>query len=175
MYDVSISWTSRVLTVASLQRLEIEAFIPAPGDCQVQSMIKFLKAQSIVPIEIHRQPCEVYGQWPHTARQSTHLLQEFTWEVFNRLVAYSPELTPGDFHFFYTSRNSCPVKDSVFRMTERRRWVSEWFQSQAAEFYDTGYKSWSHGMTNISILVVSVLKNSSTLAASIPINWVLFL
>ena len=29
--------------------------------------------------------------------------------------------------------------------------VTQWFQSQAADFYDTGYKSWSHGMTNVSI------------------------
>ena len=70
----------------------------------------------------------------------------------------------------YTSINSWPVKFSVFRMTERRTWVLQWFQSQAAEFYNTGYKSWSHGMTNVSIPEVNMLKNSWTLAVSVPIN-----
>ena len=32
------------------------------------------------------------------------------------------------------------------------------------------YKSWSHGMTNVSNLEVNMLKNSSTLAVSVPIN-----
>ena len=39
--------------------------------------------------------------------------------------------------------------------------MSQWFQSQAADFYDTGYKSWSHGMTNVSTLAVSVPINLS--------------
>ena len=47
----------------------------------------------------------------------------------------------------------------------------KWFQSQAADFYDTGYKSWSHGMTNVSIPELNMLKNSSTLAASVPISF----
>ena len=33
-----------------------------------------------------------------------------------------------------------------------------------------GYKSWSHSMTNVSILEVKMLRNSSTLAVSVPIN-----
>ena len=47
------SGTSRVLTVASLQQLKMEALIPAPADCEVRSVIKFLNVQSIAPIEIH--------------------------------------------------------------------------------------------------------------------------
>ena len=39
-----------------------------------------------------------------------------------------------------------------------------------ADFYDTGYKRWSHGMTNVSIPEVNMLKNSSMLAVSLPIN-----
>ena len=48
--------------------------------------------------------------------------------------------------------------------------VTQWFQSQAADFYDTEIKSWSHGMTNVSFPEVNMLKNSSTLAVSVPIN-----
>ena len=52
--DACTRGTSRVLTVASLQRLKTEALIPAPADCEVQSVTKFLNAQSTAPIEIHR-------------------------------------------------------------------------------------------------------------------------
>ena len=46
-HDARTSGTFRVLTVASLQRLKLEALIPAPADCEVRSVIKFLNAQSI--------------------------------------------------------------------------------------------------------------------------------
>ena len=92
------SGTSRVLTVASLKRLNMEALIPAPADCEVQSVIKFFNAQSVAPIEIHRQLCT--GLSSHTARRSTHLLQEFSWKVFSHYPPYSPDLAPSDFHLF---------------------------------------------------------------------------
>ncbi|GFW85587.1 HTH_48 domain-containing protein [Trichonephila clavipes] len=38
----------------------MEALIPSPAACEVRSMIKFLNAQGIAPIEIHRQLCQVY-------------------------------------------------------------------------------------------------------------------
>ncbi|XP_023720754.1 uncharacterized protein LOC111871710 [Cryptotermes secundus] len=39
----------------------MEALIPTPADCEVRSVIRFLNAKSIAPIEIHRQLCRVYG------------------------------------------------------------------------------------------------------------------
>ncbi|PNF32058.1 hypothetical protein B7P43_G05746 [Cryptotermes secundus] len=39
----------------------MEALIECPADREVQSVIKFLNAQSIALIEIHRQLCRVYG------------------------------------------------------------------------------------------------------------------
>ena len=36
----------------------MEALIPAPANCEVLSSIKFLNAQAISPIEIHRQLCQ---------------------------------------------------------------------------------------------------------------------
>ena len=121
-------------------------------------LIKFLNAQSIAPIEIHRQLCQVYG--------NTHL-QKFGLEVFNIIHPIGRTSRPVISIISYNSRNYCPVSVSVFRMTERRRWVKQWFQSQAAYFYDTGYKSWSHGMTNVSVPEV---KNSPTLAVSLTKN-----
>jgi hypothetical protein len=47
---------------------------------------------------------------------------------------------------------------------------TQWFQSQAADFYGTVYRSWSHGMTNVSVPVANMLKKSLTLAVSVSIN-----
>jgi hypothetical protein len=47
---------------------------------------------------------------------------------------------------------------------------TQWFQSQASDFYDTVYISWSHGMTNVSIPVANMLKKSRKLAVSVAIN-----
>ena len=52
-HDECTSGTSRVFAVASLQRLKLEILIPAPADCEVRSVIKFVNAQSTAPIEIH--------------------------------------------------------------------------------------------------------------------------
>ena len=69
-HEACTSRTSRVLTVASLQRLKMEALIPAPDNCEVQYIRKFLNAQSIAPIEIHRQLCRIYG---HTRLNGLHI------------------------------------------------------------------------------------------------------
>ena len=144
----------------------MEALIPAPADCEVRSVIKFLNAQSMALIEIHRQLCQVYG---HTRLDGQHI--SCRGSARKSLIIHHPisrTSRPVISIFSYTSRNSCPI--SVFRMTERRRWVSQWFQSQTADFYDTIYKSSSHNMTNISITEVKMLENSSTLALSVLIN-----
>ena len=107
---------------------------------------------------------------PHTSWRFAHLLQEFTGRC---LIIHSiaQTLHPVISIFSYIPRNSCPVSVSIFRVTERRRWVSHSgcnprFQTSTTQ----GYKSWSHGMTNVSIPGVNMLKNSSTLAVSVPIN-----
>ena len=53
-HEVYTIGTSRVLTVASLQRLKIQAHIPAPANGEVQSVIKFLNAKSKMLIKIYR-------------------------------------------------------------------------------------------------------------------------
>ncbi|KAJ4427319.1 hypothetical protein ANN_24939 [Periplaneta americana] len=52
---------SRLVPVEWQQCSEMEALIPSPAACEVRSVIKFFNAQSIAPIEIHRQLCQVYG------------------------------------------------------------------------------------------------------------------
>ena len=165
-HDPCTCRNSRVLTIASLQGLKMEALIPVPTE--VWSMINFLNAQSIVPIKIHHQLCEVYG---HTrldgqlvscrssAGRCLIIIHPIAWTSCPVIAIFS-----------YTSRNFCPDSISVFKITEWQRWVSQSFQSQVADFYDIRYKSWSQNMTNVLILKVNMLKNSSTFAVSVPIN-----
>ena len=123
-----ISW---VLAVASLQLLKMEALIPAPAVCEVWSVIELLNAQSTAPIEIHRQPCQVFS---HTRLDSQHVSWRSSAGRYLIIIYPITDTSrPVISIFSYTLRNHCPV--SVFRMTERRKWVSQWFQSQVAEFY----------------------------------------
>ena len=97
-HEACTSGTSLVLTVASLQRLKLEALIPAPADCEVRSVIQFLKNKrrgmlSAGVVSLHD------NARPHTTRRSTHLLQEFSWEVFNH-PPHIADLAPSDFHLF---------------------------------------------------------------------------
>ena len=118
-YDVCTSGTSRVLSVALLQRLNMEALIPALSDCEVRSMIKVLNAQRIAPNEIHRKLCQVYG---HTRLDGQHIsCKNSAGRCLIIIHRISRTSRPVISIFSYTSRNSCPVSVSVFRMTKRRR------------------------------------------------------
>jgi histone-lysine N-methyltransferase SETMAR len=74
---------------------------------------------------------------PHTARRTASLLQEFSWEVFNH-PPYSPELAPSDFHLFLHLKK---FHQRFENDREAEKVVTKWFQSQAADFYDTGVQN----------------------------------
>ena len=117
-HDACTSGTFRVLTVASLQLLKLKALIPVPANSQVRFMTKFLNAQIIAPIEIHRQLWQVYGL---TRLDGQHISgKSSTWRcsIIHPIARTSHPVIS---IFSYTSRNSCSVSVSVFRMTERRR------------------------------------------------------
>ncbi|PNF17893.1 hypothetical protein B7P43_G02234 [Cryptotermes secundus] len=147
----------------------MEALIPTPADCEVWSVIKFLNAQSIAPIEIHRQLCRVYRpnfmskqmacRWCRqfsAGRQSVHdekrsgrpsiitddlveLVRECIMEnrrvTITELGSHVPQISPSLLHEIVTEH-------LLFRNFENDREaeivVTQWFQSQAADFYDTG-------------------------------------
>ena len=48
--------------------------------------------------------------------------------------------------------------------------VTQGFQSQAVDLHDIGIQKLSHGMTNVPIPEVNMLKHRSILAVSAPIN-----
>ena len=54
----------------------METLIPAPADCEVRSVIKFLNAQSIAPIEIHHTGL-VFGEFRVKIPVLTKLIRGF--------------------------------------------------------------------------------------------------
>ena len=132
----------------------MEALIPAPADCEVRSVIKF---------------------WMHSAwRRSKFIVSCARSMAMHGMTASLSAENRGPraqwFPSFLHSRNNCSVSVIVFRITERRRWVSQWFQSQAADFYDTGYKSWSMVWQMFLFRRWIYWKIAQTLAVSAPIN-----
>jgi histone-lysine N-methyltransferase SETMAR len=88
-----------------LQLLTLEALNPAPADCEVLSLIKFLNAQQKLRRAIQNKRRGMLSAGivflhdnarPHTARRTGSLMQEFSWEVFNH-PPYSPDLAASDF------------------------------------------------------------------------------
>ena len=167
-HDACTCRTRRILTVASLQRLKEEAFIPTPVDCEVRSLIKFFECTE--HNADRNSSSAVADLWPHMVRRSTHLLQEFSWEVFNHPL-YSPDLTSSDFYLFYTSRNSWPVSVSVFRTTKTRRWMSHSGSNPRCHTFTTYDTKFGPKVSQICQFGRWVCwKNNSTLSVSVPIN-----
>ena len=82
-----------------------DTLIPAPADCEVRSMIKFLNAQIIASIEIHRQLFQVYG---HTRFDGQHIsCRSLAGRclVIHHIARISHLVIS---IFSYTSINSCP-------------------------------------------------------------------
>ena len=134
-YDAYTSRNSKILTVASLQGLRVENLIPAPAECEVQSVIKFLKikwrrALSAGVVLLHD------NARPHTARRLTHLLQDFSWEVFNH-PPHNLDVAPSEFHLFLHLKKF--ISGQRFQNNrEIEMSVIQRLQSQEADFYDTG-------------------------------------
>ena len=105
--------------------------------------------------------------WPHTARWSTHLLQDFSWEVFNH-PPYSPDPVPSNFHLFLYFKKFLSGQLQDFQNDRVGDECHTGFQSQAANFYDTGIQLLVPRYDKCLISGVE-LKNSSTFAVSISI------
>ncbi|GFS81372.1 histone-lysine N-methyltransferase SETMAR [Trichonephila clavipes] len=101
----------------------MEALIPSPATCEVRTVIKFLNAQSIAPIEIHRQ-----------------FVSDLPLKFLPHRLAYLrvPDLTPSDFHVFLHLKKVLSSGESFGNDEEQKTFVTRWFHSQAAEFYDRG-------------------------------------
>ena len=121
-YRTLASESSRVRIVTSLQRLRIEALIPVPPDCEVRSVIKFFKKQlrwmlSAGVVLLH----DTLGHSRLDGQNISYRSSAGRCLIIHSVVRTS---RPVISNFSYTLSNSCPASVSVFRMTERWRWVS---------------------------------------------------
>jgi hypothetical protein len=109
---------------------EMAAPIQSPAKCEVRSVIRFLKAKGESPAEIHEQIVAVYGN------------------VMNRLnvTKWCRESSKGriDVHEEQRSGRTSLISGKA---------------GQAADFYDSGYRSWFQDFINVWTMPATVLKN----------------
>ena len=117
------SGTSRVLTLASLQRLKMEAHTPAPADCEVRSVIKFLKYKWRGMLSAGVVLCTI--TLGHTRIDGQHISYRSSAGNFSIIRIIARISFPVICIFSCASKNSCPVSVSVFRMAEKWRSVSQ--------------------------------------------------
>ena len=130
--DACTSGTYRVLTVASFQRLMMEALIPAPADCEMRSLTKLLKALRIAPIEIHRQLCQVYG---HTRLDGPDISCRISAGGCLFIIhPISRTSRPVIFIILYLKKFLFGQRQRFQNTREAEMSVTQWFQSQAADF-----------------------------------------
>ncbi|GFW37639.1 HTH_48 domain-containing protein [Trichonephila clavipes] len=99
----------------------METLISSPAASEVRSVIKFLNAESIALIEIHRQLCQVY--W----------LNIMSKQIVRRWC--SSDLAPSDVHVFLHLKKFLSSGDRFGNDEELKTSVTRWFHSQAAEYY----------------------------------------
>ena len=116
-HDVCTSETSLVLIVASLQRLKMEwrLLFNHPPTVEVRSVIEVFECTE--HCADRNSSSAVPGLWPHTARRSTHLLQEFGRKYLIIIHPIARTSRPVISIYSYTLRNFCLVSASVFGMT----------------------------------------------------------
>ncbi|UYV70780.1 hypothetical protein LAZ67_8000576 [Cordylochernes scorpioides] len=83
---------------------------------------------------------------PHTAHQTTALIEEFEWELVSH-PPYSPDVAPTDFHFFRDLKKNL-VGTQFQDDNELKEAVLGFLRGQAAEFFDSGFHKWKavHGI-----------------------------
>uniref|UniRef100_A0A670YEL7 Tc1-like transposase DDE domain-containing protein n=1 Tax=Pseudonaja textilis TaxID=8673 RepID=A0A670YEL7_PSETE len=79
---------------------------------------------------------------PHTANRTREVLNAFKWEIFPH-PPYSPDLAPSNYHLFPRMKTWLGTQ-RFDDNAELLAGVTDWFKSQAAEFYDSGITKLVH-------------------------------
>jgi len=87
---------------------------------------------------------------PHVAKITSQKIEELGWELLPH-PPYSPDLAPSDYHLFRSMQHSLAEKKFENR-EEVQIWVTNYFESQPAEFFARGIRSlrerWRHVIDN---------------------------
>ena len=83
---------------------------------------------------------------------------------------YSADLESSDLSLFLLKKILYAQRQRFLNDRKAEMSVTQWFQSQAATSTTQRYKNWFHGMTDVSIPEMNMLKNSPTLVVSVPKN-----
>lgn len=76
---------------------------------------------------------------PHVSKVTQQKIEELGWEVLPH-PPYSPDLAPSDYHLFRSMEHL--LRDKMFKnRDEIKNWVSNFFMSQPAEFFEKGIHS----------------------------------
>ena len=137
--------------------------IEGAADCEIRSVIRFLKAKNVLPSEIHHPICQVYGdnamsdgmvrKWvrmfnegrenvhdnarPYSAVQTQDPITSFRWEQMDDLPN-TPDLAPSDFHLFLHLKKFLGGKRFDGDYDDVKNAVHKWLTSYAAAFYEEG-------------------------------------
>ena len=76
---------------------------------------------------------------PHIAKMTQQKIEELGWEVLPH-PPYSPDMAPSDYHLFRSMQHSLAEK-KFKNIDEVQNWVSSFFESQPAEFFEKGIHS----------------------------------
>ena len=145
-HDACTTGTTRVRKVTSLQRLKMEALIPALADCEVRSVLKFLNAQGIAPNEIHRQPFQQSFPADYLVAQNCHgapVVQKIVRQVGakatdtrtqNKAKRMESALTAVVNLFLHLKKLLSYQRQGFQNDRQAQMSVTQWFQSKAADF-----------------------------------------
>ena len=98
--------------------------------------------------------------WPHSTHVTTVLLEKFKWDILDH-PPYSPNLAPNKFRLFLHPKKHLAGKKSD-NDDEVQEEVMTWFKGQAADFYDSGYRSRFQDLINVWTKPATMLKNKVT-------------
>ncbi|XP_025410521.1 protein GVQW3-like [Sipha flava] len=104
----------------------MDKLIENAATCELRSVIRFLNAENIKPVDIHRQICEVYGENAMSdsmVRRWVRLFKEGRTNVHDEERTGRPSLISGQ---------------NFNEDDEVKKAISAWLQSQASSFYDEG-------------------------------------
>jgi len=118
----------------------MSVLIENPAACEIRSVIRFLNARKVKPIEIYRQICEVYGQNAMSDSMVRRWVRQFNEgrsEVHDEERSGRPSLVTEELVHAIDDKIQENRKFTINALAREEN-VSNWLKTQAANFYEEG-------------------------------------